>query len=68
MEPIIIAEGIEIAAEIVFGAGVGAAVSEALPFFKKTKHNGLLHLAWNILKAGFDLWKKRGAKQKIIPE
>lgn len=59
MEPIIIAEGVEIAIEIVGAMCGGAAISEVLPFFKKIKSNGILHLGWNLLKAGFNLWKER---------
>lgn len=63
MEPIIVEEGVWIAIEIVGAMCGGATISEVLPFIGKTKSNGILHLGWNLLKAGFKLWKERDKKR-----
>jgi len=62
MEPIIIAEGIEIGIEIVAAIGGSALLSEALPFISRVKSNSTLQLVFNMLKTILSVFRKKEQK------
>ena len=40
----------EMCVQVIIGLAVALLGSETLPFVKKMKSNGLVHLAWNVVK------------------